>query len=811
MEFRRIILSRNLIICAVVLIALCCGFYVKEQGDNSWFGTKQYYDFKSETVNMYKACTVPQARESINSRLDILNVFSQLDMYSSFKADMPMEYKEYYADEEKEYRQKNAFFADIYDSNPAKYSYQKYSMIFTALTEVKNQVDYVDTYDEFLENIKKQAQNMSTVSIFSKENSFSLKNIEKTLKDYDGLEGIKLKLGIDEPVTSVMNYSLVHFLMLVFIILLVSRLMSERKQGLWSMVYAAPKGRAVLALRRLGIISAGISIMGVLLYGSLFATAFWYYGGLEDIYRNIQSIEMFRNFIIAMPVWAFILLYIAVNIVCSILVALVVWIILSLISNTVPAFATLGIIGAAEYVMYKFIPIQSNFSILKCVNLFAFIDPTETLITYRNLNLFSLAINRRRLCTIVLVVLLVVFSIVCVRINARKKPVQSLGRFEIFILKLVDRLVSLYRRIIERLSPVGHELYKILILQKGILVLVVLAWYLISTINTSTIYYSRAGTYINEFYEKYSGRPGVAVNRYLEKLENEINDVYEEYAKLNEGYEKGEVTYDELFDASMKLNAYSAKEEACSAIRSKTYYLQMLEMERGIKGWLLNDAGYKCLFDEDSRNVNNTHALLALFAVVLMLSGVFSYEKKSGTVCLTRSAYGGRKLIFKKKLAAAAIITFIIWLIVYGIEIYNVARMFGLDCFGAPVQSLEFMYSFPFKINIGMYMFMVYFIRLLELLALGGIIMAVSAVLDYEVSIMASAAALVIPGVLYVAGITAFRYISVIDPLGLVNLISSSGAGLWWLVPVIFILLLGIAGYIYAAFRWCVTGRIRNA
>lgn len=316
---------------------------------------------------------------------------------------------------------------------------------------------------------------------------------------------------------------------------------------------------------------------------------------------------------------------------------------------------------------------------------------------------------------------------------------------------------------------------------------------------------------MNEFYENYSGVPGIAVNRYLENLNVELTAVYQEYDEAVKSYEKGEITYDELFEASMKLDAYSAKQELYSNINDNIYYLQMLNDERGIRGWLLNDAGYSCLFDENSKELNNMHSLIAVFAVVLTLSGILSYERKSGTMKLVRSVSGGRFTIYKRKLLTSVIVTGIVWAVVYGIEIYNVYQMYGLDCFGAPVQSLEFMYSFPLKISIGMYMFMVYFLRLIELIALCGIIFGVSSLCGYEVSIMISAALLVVPAVLYMVGINVFGYISVLEPVSLIKLILSSGSGGWWLLPVLLVILLGACGYACSIYKWCVTGRRKNA
>ncbi len=811
MELKRILLSKNIIICAVVLIIACCGFYIKAQGDNTYYDSSEYYNFKRETIELYKNCSIEQVIKDIDSRIEVFNIFFQLNTYVDIKASDLQQYMEFFAAEEQTYREEHPNEAAIYDEDSEAYSYENCSLEYTALLEVKAQLDYVDTYDEFLENIKIQAENMSSVSIFSDENSFSFRNITKTLEDYEGLEGIEVELGVDEPITTVLDYELVHYFMLIFIILLVTQLLSERKQGLWSIVHASSKGRMGLAVKRLGIIAVSISAIGVLLYGSLFAVSFSYYGGLSDVFRNVQSIAMFQNFTIAMPVWVFILVYIGVNIVSAILVTYFVWLIMSVIANSILAFATLGVIGAIEYAMYTFIPIQSNFSVFKCVNLFSFINPTETLIAYRNLNIFSMAVNRRMLCTVVLIVFFIMFALLCTIVNSRKKPVQSPGRIELIVIKISDNIVTLYRQLIEKLSPLGYELYKVLILQKGILILIVLAWYLISTINTNTIYYSRTGTYMNEFYENYSGVPGQEVNQYLDELNRELTEVYEEYNEAVKKYENGEITYDELFGASMKLDAYSAKQEVYLNISDSISYLQRLKEDRGISGWLLNDAGYRCLFDKDSRSVNHMHALISVFATVLILSGILSYEKKSETIKLVRSVSDGRQVIFKRKLLTSFIITGIIWAIVYGVEVYNIWQLYGFDCFGAPVQSLEFMYSFPLEISVGMYMLMIYFLRLIELVALSGILFAISSVCGYEVSMMASAAVLAVPGVLYIVGINVFKYVSVLEPLGLINIILTSGSELWWLLPVLLVIVLGAVGYGFSAYRWCVTGRRKNA
>lgn len=812
MELKRVFLSKSLILCLISILVLSNIFFIKEQNDNSYYGDR-YTQLMSKLVDIYSEGTPDQAKSSIDYRLNCLNILSIFDGYTSIKKDDYLLYQESAAEAEQKYREQYKVLAALYDANPQKYEYPKYGIVTDVLYNLKARADYISSYADYLDGMEENARQMSAVSIFSKKNSYSVRNIQKTLKDYEGLKGIKLELGMDEPVTSVMNYKLVHYLMLVYIVMLIMTFFTERKQGLWSIVHASSHGRVALAMKRLGILAFSVTVAGLLMYGSLFVNSCIYYGAeSRDILRNVQSIEMFRHFVIAMPVWKFIILYIVANIVAAILVALVIWFVLSVISNNIIAFGVLAIVFAAEYLMYTLIPIQSNFGILKCINLFAFIDPTDTLITYRNLNFFSLALNRRESCTAALVVFMIVFSVLCVYINAHKRPVQSRSKFEIQVMKFTGKIAAFYNILTEKLSLAGYELYKVLILQKGIIIIAVVAWYLISSITTTEIYYSPSGNLLRNFYESYSGEPGRAVNNFVDGLSNEINEAYSAYYEAQEKYKNGEIDRSELEDASMRSMAYSDKEDALSAIRENLYYIERLRDERGIKGWLLNQTGYKCLFDVSSKSTNEGHTLIAIISVILLVSGVFSYENKSGTLKLLRSSKGGRSALFKKKIFTSAVMVFLIWLIVYGTEIYDIWQLYGLTCFKAPVQSLMFMYDYPFKVSVGVYMATVYLLRLIQLFAIAGVMCAVSSAFKYQISLLVSAGIFALPATLYMVGLKVFGYFSVIKPIEIVQLVLKSGKSSVWILPVVLVIVIGLIGYVLAYCKWCITGRRkRNA
>lgn len=113
---------------------------------------------------------------------------------------------------------------------------------------------------------------------------------------------------------------------------------------------------------------------------------FLLYGGIGDVFRSVQSIQEFQNFVFPMSVLGFIAFYVFISALSQFVLILFVWLIISLIRTINIALGFAGVILAVEFTLYKLLPIQSNLSILKCVNLFCFVDPTTEVAKYHNLN-----------------------------------------------------------------------------------------------------------------------------------------------------------------------------------------------------------------------------------------------------------------------------------------------------------------------------------------------------------------------------------------------------------------------------------------
>lgn len=129
---------------------------------------------------------------------------------------------------------------------------------------------------------------------------------------------------------------------MILVAIVCGLLVAERNEGLWTMIYATSGGQSRLALRRVGILLGASWIATVVLVGMRILLCGWVYHGLGEWDRPLQSIQMFYNVPTPMTVGQFWLVYMTVKAFGAFWVGLVLWTILSAISNLALALGHLG-------------------------------------------------------------------------------------------------------------------------------------------------------------------------------------------------------------------------------------------------------------------------------------------------------------------------------------------------------------------------------------------------------------------------------------------------------------------------------------
>ena len=348
----------------------------------------------------------------------------------------------------------------------------QYNQSGEMITLIAGQIEHLESYPEYLNQVHENAAVMRALSLFNKEDSFSLRNIEKTDQDFP--KEVELTLDNDLAVTWLAGDQLGGVSLLIYIMAVVLSFLQERRRGLWSLVHGTKNGRLRLAARRSGILFA-CSVLGtVVLCGGKLLAAAVRYGGIGDPGRTIQSLTVFSDVAQVISVRQYLVFYFVTKLIGSWLLGMMVWALLEAVHHLPFALALCAVFLAAEYSAYRFILDSYSMVVFRYLNVFALADIPSIACHYLNVNWFGQPVQGFVLTMAAGLILIVPLCALTWLLACLVKPMTRQNS----LLKLADRLRVPFSRLIGRLGLFGMEAYKQLFLQKGILIAALFALYI---------------------------------------------------------------------------------------------------------------------------------------------------------------------------------------------------------------------------------------------------------------------------------------------------------------------------------------------
>lgn len=487
------------------------------------------------------------------------------------------------------------------------------------------------------------------------------------------------------------------------------------------MIHAASGGRWKMALRRTGLLFVGAWIGSLALIGSRILLCGIEYHGLGEWGRTLQSIPMFSNVPIPMTIGQFWLFYISIKAIGAFWIGLVLWSILSSISNLGLALCATGLVVGAEFACTA-IPSSSMFAALRYVNLFSFVDFNSVFTRYLNLTVFGNLISGSDLVLAMLPFLCIAFIALNVAITQRKRPVAP-----------QNRLLRWFDGISKKLNPIfagGGESRKLLIKRRGILLLILLA-VLVHKMEAPPRAYVAWDPFI-QFYEQRFAGP--ITEEKLEQMEIALENTGDEYNK------KG-----------LTIVLEAAKEAPEGA-------------------WIVPTAPYDAIWSDNEENYHRNTALLAMLILVLVLSPIASQERQNEMTVLLRSTSGGRKQLMMRKQILLVSIAAAVWAMVYGMELFRTIEEYGgFACLSAPAYSLPLFESgIPLWLAIGLY----YVAKLAVLVIIGEVCFLLSSrCTKNRDAMLLCTGVLLIPAAMAAIGSEIGEYVSFLLPLDCIELL----------------------------------------
>jgi len=785
-ELKRIFFSRKYIGALVVLLILNAWF--------TWNGQKpekelrEYYeenyegDYKKDENEKYKALIKQYQTRDINESASELEAYIEAYWEEVFE------------------KREDAMEEGLEEDS----SLSEKDVEVSAISSVKEQAAYIAGFQGYLQGIDESAEKMREVSALGTEGSFSRKNIDKTVKDYAPLKALTLKLDNERAVNAFAKCTLTGLFLMVQAVVTVLVMLEERKKGLWQFVYSLPQGRGRLAFFRCIAMFLATAFAGILLEGENLIITGSVYGWFGELSRAVQSNPEFSGCVltISMGTWLFLVIFTKI-IVCA-FTGMVFWAAVSSLKSHTAAFAVLAAIVAGEYYAYTEIGVQSSFNRLKYMNLFGFLDSGYALAHYQNLNFFG---NPVGVHTLLLYIVPLLFFAVCLLavILGRQKP--------------FSQRESLWARIYEKLifaakpyrhnSVFLHECYKVFIKQKCIVILLALGVICYLMTDVQEIYYDYPTTIYNSYISQIKGPVTEEKTAYLrsesalwqEKAEASREKTAQYEKLLEQSMEDGNTDYTELFFSNeeyeqelKKIRQYEQSQEIVDGLLGLAERLESLQ-EEGANTGFANKIGYEMYFGAAGNHRSAGEVMIMLAFLIVSLSGIKSYEGSQNADKFIKSTKKGRAFLYRRKCAAALIVTLPVFLLPTLSGFYNISKTYGMDEFQIAAQSLDEFAEFPLKVSLGGLLLLVWILRFLMLGAVAMFIIFLSGrTKNMMVSVFVCVLLLLAPAGFVYMGFSAISFLSVLRPVMVTYFWNKYGfGGIMWLLPCVVLFAAGVA------------------
>ena len=780
MELIRIFKNKKFIAAVITLLLLnCVSFYITQQKSLSDFGIN---------IDTYSA-----------TFKDNSDIFTEVDKKSIIEKSNKFEILKSFADNTEDKAQQIKEYPDLYQEyKNSNYSYEELATQAEFYSHFAYQLEYQNDYPAYIKSILKNAQNLSSKKLFSNKTSYSYKSIQKSANDFSKNKNIKLSLVNDLPVSAVLNYQIGDFILILICVFMAISFVSEKNVNL--LINTCKNGRRILKMKQLPILILFSLFFSFAIYISEMLISLKIYDAPMNLYALIQSTDIFSDCILHINFLQLFAIHILFKAIIASMIALAIWLFISLSSNIILVSAIAGVITSIELLLYKNISAQSNLSILKTFNIFSLFD-YRSISEYNLVSVFSKPVRAEKaVWIIVLLVIFIISALILISAN-RNYPIKSPKKAFRILHVLFDKLSEFYAKLQSVIYAGRFETFKIMHIGKGLLVVIAFLLIIGFNFNTNPLVFSSTEAFLNDYYEEYGGELSEKVYKNIEKMRSEADAVESEYNFKSEQYASGEISLEEYELAAAKNEAYDTQRKAVDKLTEQIDRIESLS-QKGIKPVLVNEFGYNNLFYSQS---NQTQILILICAVVILFSSVFSIEKGSNMLILNHCSKNGRKQLYFKKIFTVIPKTFILTLVSYLSLILQNNYLYKLGNMNANIHNLECLQEINLNLSIAEYIILNFIFEFIFVTVVGLIITSLSAFMPQLAVIIISACLFILPSALYMIDIYSAKEISTSYLLNFNALILDKGISIGSFIIHYALIVFCIVMLVLSNRKWCLT------
>ena len=579
------------------------------------------------------------------------------------------------------------------------------------INEIYNEQVKVSGYDDYLEGIKKDKGKLEGISIFNNqdENNFSTRNIKKSAKDYSELNSSNVKFIPSKTIVSTIENIGTDILLILITFLFIGNLITEEKEKKLFYVTRSTKYGVVHSIfAKIIALFIHCIIFSILLF-SINYLFFGIFGGFNDLGIKLQSLApyMESNFN------GSILEYLIISILTKGIVVFGIGTIITAIciisdSMILPYILGISFLGIS-WLFYKIIPAVSNLNIIKHLNIFGILKTENLYGSYLNFNFFEYPISRITFSWIMIVGLLGLGIFLCIKFFLKGKSLELKRSTKNFILKFKPH-TSLFK----------HELYKILITNKGIIIILIFS--LLICYNELQRRYSPSlqEQYYQNIMLKLEGKPTEEKTELIKAEKSRFDEAFSKISEIDEQIAKGEIN--DTTGEAMKVKWYSIT-------AFYPTFEKVLEQDKYVKendGNYIYDTGYLYLFGVMDEGILNDFILLTL-SIIFMFCNVMAIEYQNKAVNILQATNKGKKAIIKTKVKATIIIVLLFCILPFVCRFISVSSTFPINGFLLSAKDISIYHNLPSGILVIGLILLKIFIQVFSGIIMAMLILTISA------------------------------------------------------------------------------------
>ena len=672
-------------------------------------------------------------QDFINEKLDLVYGVLQIDQILSYQASgafLGMDVRQEYADLFNQYEQ--AYKDKTYDLYTGDLR-----MDYRLLSQIKEELDTVAGYPQFLEDVQARAKQLSGISIFNNGKSgYDRANIDKTAAVYAGMGDVTIQYAPQKGLFTALDYQFTDLILLAAMLLVASLLLRhERDSGMLHLVRSMPGGRLHTALAKLGALAVSLLAVLLLLYGVNLA----YCGltfGLGPLSRSIQSVPALMRCTMQITVGQYLAKWAGAFV-------MGLWVMLAALWARRAFVGWCGALAlpAAQWLIRETIPATSRLNVIKYANMVSLLRTNELLGNYRNLYWFDTPVGLPLVewLAAILYGILLAGSVCLLFCRGQLLAAPAFAGL---------------RRKAAKTKPttvLRQESRKLFLLCGAAVVLLVFAGYQTwqtatteSYIDAEEIYYAwymkqLAGPYTEETYQKLLT----------------MNEEFEPIRQLDQALQSGKIT-SEAYQAQM--GAYYGLQQKMSVFQ-RIQYGNLSYIKENPKAQLVYESGWKKLFgfsgESDLRDT-----LTAGLVSCICFAGLFAFEQKGGMKRVVMATPLGRRYTLRRKLAVGALGAALVCLFTCLPRFVVVLRDYGLCRPFAPAMSLADYAAIPAGVSLSDLLVFGVLARLAACLCMMLLLMALSEYMGNTLGAMfVGSIAFCLPPLLALSGLSGLRWV----------------------------------------------------